>query len=369
MNRERIWCLAAKKLANEASPEELAELESLLRSDPDMHYALQNVNDIWHLPVRQTEHADEAFARHTERMNAAGLQWKSDQQLQQEEYQRLFPSGKSRKRAIGIITLVAAIVAVGLFYATRQPVEVASPVKPQASDKNEISTRYGLRSDIHLPDGSRVWLNSGSTLNYGKNFGNKVREVELTGEAFFDVVRNVNLPFVIHTKSMDIKVLGTQFNVKAYPNEKTSEASLIRGSIEVVLKNGSAEKITLKPNHKIVVPNEIDPLVNGPRRPDKAAIDPPYAIHNLTYEKRDSSIVETSWVDNKLVFEDESFRELAIKMERWYGASIEFSDESLQQLRFHGSFKNESLQDALHALNIGATFSYKIENNVVTISK
>ena len=119
-----------------------------------------------------------------------------------------------------------------------------------------VTTKYGSKTDIQLPDGSKVWLNSGSSLKYDKQFGKELREVVLSGEAFFDVVRNAEKPFIIHTTNMDIKVLGTRFNVKSYANDKQSEASLIHGSIEVFIKKEGLKKILSEPNHKIVVMND-----------------------------------------------------------------------------------------------------------------
>ena len=125
-----------------------------------------------------------------------------------------------------------------------------------SGDKSEISTRYGSRTKLLLPDSTQVWLNSGSKLSYNKTYGNGTREVTLSGEAYFDVVKNPAHPFIIHTVNIDIKVLGTAFNVKSFPGEKNTETSLIRGSIEVTFKNRPSEKIILKPNEKLITANE-----------------------------------------------------------------------------------------------------------------
>jgi ferric-dicitrate binding protein FerR (iron transport regulator) len=228
---------------------------------------------------------------------------------------------------------------------------------------------------VQLPDGTHVWLNAGSKLTYDKEFNSSRREVTLTGEGYFDVVRNEKKPFIIHTEKMDVKVLGTRFNVKSYPNDKATEAALIHGSIEVSLKDRPLEKIILKPNEKIVVANRDTFLSvsNGPRS-QKANLEPLVAIKHLTYQKEDSSIIETSWLDNKLVFEDESFKDLALKMERWYGVSIIFKDEKTAAMRFTGAFESETIEDAMRALKITATvnantFNYTLHDKKVTISR
>src|SRR4029078_631833 len=100
---------------------------------------------------------------------------------------------------------------------------------------NTVSTKRGSKSKVQLPDGTQVWLNADSRIAYNEKFQGNLREVTLEGEAYFDVVRDEKRPFVIHTAAIDIKVLGTAFNVRSYANEKNTETSLIRGSIEVTL--------------------------------------------------------------------------------------------------------------------------------------
>jgi transmembrane sensor len=234
---------------------------------------------------------------------------------------------------------------------------------------SEISTRNGSKTKVVLPDGTQVWLNSGSKLSYSKSFGNNNREVLLTGEAFFDVVHNAEKPFIIHTTNMNIKVLGTMFNVKSYPTDKSTVATLIRGSIEVSLKDRPAEKIILKPNEKIIVANSNSTVI----KPIKTKLEqepdgvPIVSVRGLTYYQHSRDVVETSWVENKLIFQNESFEDLASQLERWYGVNIRFKNPEMQQLYFTGDFKNESISQALDALKLSNNFNYTIEGNNITI--
>ena len=242
--------------------------------------------------------------------------------------------------------------------------KVTSPI-------SEVSTKNGSKSQIQLPDGTQVRLNAGSKLTYDDKYGNGIREVTLVGEAYFDVVKNPEVPFVIHTSKIDIKVIGTEFNVKSYPGDKTTEASLIRGSIEVMIRNRPSEKIILKPNEKIVVLNESDSLrKNVIARKETAKKDPLVQITNLTYEPKYDAVIETSWIENKLIFRDESFKELAIKMERWFGVQISFKDQAVEDLRFTGIFiKDDSIITALKALKISEPFNYTMLEGAIVISK
>jgi ferric-dicitrate binding protein FerR (iron transport regulator) len=369
MSTERIWELMARKLADEASDDELGELEQLLRTHPELHFPVQAVTDLWHHepqpPEDDTLHT--SYQQHITRMQEMGItigQGQEDNALLLEGSRR-----PSRRRHIWWVAAAAMITVACFFYWGQQP----SPETASLIDKSpasEITTRQGSRTRVQLPDGTKVWLNAGSKLTYDKEFNNALREVTLTGEGYFDVVRNEKKPFIIHTEKMDVKVLGTQFNVKSYPNDEATEAALIHGSIEVSLKDRPSQKIILKPNEKIVVANrDTFTAVSNTPKAHKENVEPLVAIRHLTYQKEDSTIIETSWVENKLVFEDESFKDLAVKMERWYGVVIHFSDERIGALRFTGVFEEETIEDAMRALKITGSFNYKFQGKTITISR
>jgi ferric-dicitrate binding protein FerR (iron transport regulator) len=370
MSTERIWELMARKLADEASDEELGELEQLLRIHPELHFPVQAVTDLWHHKPQQSE--DDAlhtsYQQQITRMQEMGItigQGVEDNTLLLEGSRR-----PSRRRHIWWAAAAAAMITVACFFYWGQqtPPETASLI--DKSPASEITTRQGSRTRVQLPDGTKVWLNAGSKLTYDKEFNNTLREVTLTGEGYFDVVRNEKKPFIIHTEKMDVKVLGTQFNVKSYPNDQATEAALIHGSIEVSLKDRPSQKIILKPNEKIVVANrDTFTAVNNTPQARKENVEPLVAIRHLTYQKEDSTIIETSWVENKLVFEDESFKDLAQKLERWYGVVIHFSDERIAALRFTGVFEEETIEDAMRALKITGSFNYKFQGKTIIISR
>ena len=188
------------------------------------------------------------------------------------------------------------------------------------------------------------------------------------------MVKNPDLPFVIHTNRMDIKVLGTAFNVKCYPGEKTTETSLIHGSIEVTLKDRQ-EKIRLKPNEKLVISDAVvsgETAVkqeSGSFREPRGARKPLISLSGLTLLPGDHTIIETAWVSNRLVFSSETFEEVALKMERWYNVKISFSDESLKAATLTGNFEKETLGEALSALQLVTPFSYTIKSDQIVINK
>lgn len=374
MNTDRIWLLIGRKLAKEASAEELQELEQLLRSHPDVHFPFQILSDSW--ASTQSDEEDEttvAYSRHLDRMQQQGLPSLDQVSGDKDDTGFLLEGSRrrltSRSLVISICTFSLALITVWWFM--RPPQEKSADASQPAAVISEVSTKFGSRSEVHLPDGTHVWLNAGSKLTYDENFNKTLREVKLTGEAFFDVARNQSKPFVIHVSNVDIKVLGTRFNVKSYPGEAITEASLIHGKIEVSVKSRDQEKFILHPNEKIVVKND-SVAIAKPASAEPATHqlpEPVIAIQHLTYQQKDSVILETSWVDNKLIFQDESFEDLAKKMERWYGVSIQFKDRSLQQERFNGSFTTETVAQALSALKIAEPFNFRIDHNIITISR
>jgi transmembrane sensor len=225
-------------------------------------------------------------------------------------------------------------------------------------------TAKGVRSVFTLKDGTEIRLNADSRLEYPANFSDSTREVFLIGEAFFDVSKDAAHPFIIHTKDMDIKVLGTTFNVKAYSNESLTETTLLHGAITVTLNNSSKKQIYLKPSQKLVFRNPR----NDNRRAASTNTDTDTAMGQLTYFKPDhTTIIETSWTDNKLTFKNQDFSTLARSMERWYNVDISFDSETAKQLRFTGIIEKENVNDALKALQLTEKFNYSISDSAIRI--
>jgi ferric-dicitrate binding protein FerR (iron transport regulator) len=154
------------------------------------------------------------------------------------------------------IAAVLIIAAVGIYTFKRLGRNKEPVVTPNA----EVATAMGTRTKAVLSDGTTYWLNAGSKLTYEKIFGKNSREVSLTGEAFFDVVKLTDRPFIVHTSGIDIKVLGTAFNVKSYPDDKKVEITLYRGFVKVFRQQDSESKaIQLRPNEKLIFNRQKSP--------------------------------------------------------------------------------------------------------------
>lgn len=230
----------------------------------------------------------------------------------------------------------------------------------------------GEMKTVQLPDGTVVTLNANSSINLNGNFNEKDRRLELSGEAFFKVAHNASKPFIIHTSKMDVRVLGTSFNVKAYPDDQNFETTLIQGSVEVEMNNEEKKKVILKPNEKITVENNRPAIASQPQMEDLRRLQPQKAhiIEPVTLS-RDSSIMEIGWTNNQLVFNNNTLEEIAKKIERWYGVKVQFGDEKIKQYRFTISIEKESLETVLQVLQLSNpdifSYQYNKENKTILI--
>ncbi len=363
MSQEFFWVLLSKKLSGEASPEELKELENLILEHPEWQYAIQNLQDLWkHQPPKNDLEAEDAYMLHLHRMTEKNVAF--------DDRAALTPvvSLNSRIRRKWYWAAAAVLITTGLFAFGTLFNRKDKKAIVVISEINEVSTRQGSKSKIQLPDGSVVWLNAGSKLTYNKDYNQQLREVTLSGEGYFDIIKNKDKPFIIYTSNIDIKVLGTAFNVKAYPEDKQTETSLIRGSIEVTIKNRPNNKIILSPNEKLVVYKEPGEKGNTHLKekelPEKIAL---VTIKQLSYQNNDSIAVEAAWIRDRLSFKNELFADVAKKMERWYDVSFVFENKRKENLLMYGTFTTETLEEALAALEFSFGFRYKIEHKKVTI--
>ncbi|MBX2924982.1 MAG: DUF4974 domain-containing protein [Chitinophagaceae bacterium] len=240
---------------------------------------------------------------------------------------------------------------------------------PAVTKAVSFTTQKTERKSFVLPDGSKVILNAESRILLADHFNEKDRMVELSGEAFFDVAHDASRPFVVKTDKMDVKVLGTAFNVRAYDGDEISETSLIRGSIELSLKEEN-RKITLRPNEKYLLrAGNNAPEVKKPVEESALLQTTASGLLPVRVSKEDTAIVEVSWTEDKLVFVDESFEQLAKQLSRWYGMSIEIVDPELKHVLYTASFRNEKVEDVLAALQFTKAFNFEIKNNTIMIYK
>lgn len=367
----RFWYLLSKKLSGNALDAELTELDDLLLQHPEWQYAVQHISAVWE--SNNIAAADEqVFDNHLKRMENLGHDIAIFNEPGNYNLTPAYTSPKRNWLAAG--TILGSLIAIVLLLVFNQTKRATIADNDNAAiTNNKIITKSGDRTKMILPDGTQVWLNAESKLEYNKDYGKSNRAVTLSGEAYFDVVKNVEIPFTIQTDKIHIKVTGTAFNVKAYPGEKVSETSLIRGRVEVTVNARPDAKYILKPNEKLVVRDEIPARsVNEndlPLEEKKQVKEPLIQLGYLNYVDNDSTAVETSWVYNRLIFDDESFTEIAKKMERWYGVAINMNDSLIGSRHITYTIRNETVAQALRNMQYALRFHYAINGNNITITK
>jgi len=372
-NQERIWKLIARKFSGDASSEEMAELESLLLQCPNENYSMEILEDLWlSNPEFNRQYAENKYKELVLRMKQMGIDKGGFTDKEETIGSNGLKTPNSKKWIFGVVAFIITGLAVYLLLQNNTTTKAISSVQQEEPlARHEVKTKYGSKTSMVLPDGSKVWLNAGSKMTYDKNYGIGLREINLTGEAYFDVVKNADKPFIIHAGKVNIRVLGTAFNVRCYPDEKNTETSLVRGSLEITMSD-SKEKYILKPNEKLIVNNNLAIPAKENDQVNKKSFDAPeneIELSSLSRLQQDNSIIETSWVNNRLVFKSETFEEVALKMERWYAVSIVIREEKLKTKRFTGVFENETVSEALDAIQLTAPFSYRITSEQIIISK
>ncbi len=234
---------------------------------------------------------------------------------------------------------VAAMLTIGVLL-TGIWIYMQKDFQPEET-RQTVSIPYGAQTQLHLPDGSSVWLNSGSTLSYSGNFI-KERRVELKGEAFFEVVKS-NIPFSVSTFSGEVEVLGTSFNVQDY-GESDFLVTLEQGSVKVA--DRARKQIVL------LAPGE------------QARMEQSILVINKVHTE-----LFTSWKDGKLIFSREPFPNMIKRLERWFNVDIEHPGYDFGNLWFSGTVESETLTEVMEMICKAAPvkYSHNSKSRKVTI--
>lgn len=335
-----------------SSPEDVAYWENFIADNPDRRVLVEYANEQFIQLFNALAEADKAeqVTRLKNRINLS----EPTPVVQMERFEK-----KSPKNIMAL--LVKLMAAAVLLIAVLFTINYYNTGKNKGT--KTFLAAYGERKNIQLPDGSDVTLNAGSKIEIRENFGISSRDVYLEGEAFFDVKHNAKLPFIVHTPAMDVKALGTAFNVKAYLNEKITETSLLRGLIEVTLKESHNRVMLLYPNQKIKWEQPLAKTTNtnSSKENNGSNSNGSDSLLKKLVVTDYGNIKEVAWKENKLIFEDELFGDIAILLERWYGAKIEFKDDAIRNYRFTGMFETEDLNTVLDLLKESRNFNYRIE--------
>lgn len=357
------------------TPEEKVAFENWLASSKENKAEFKKIYSIWKASSIQNQdhtsiqHAFEKVQVHT--FTNQSLRF-SDALLHKFPSRLFIASRKWAAILIGIILLSAP----ALYFLSSN-----GSKQDRLLAKNVISVPLGSKSKIILPDGTEVWLNAGSKLTYDMSYGRKTREVNLIGEGYFKVTRQEKKPFIVHTVKANIKALGTEFNVKAYPDESYIETILVKGSVAVNRINVEKERIIvskepsliLKPGQKAriyKVKDALEPKVDVPKiiTPKKAITEKITTGDNRIMLENTNALIETSWKDERWIIKGESMDVLAVLLARHFNVSIILSNENLLRYKFSGTIQNETLEQVFNIMALTIPINFTIDKGKVTIS-
>lgn len=352
-SEEEIKGLLLKYIAGETNDQEAALVEKWLRDHPEAFQEFEQLWDLWYAVGTATNvfrfNVDEGWNETLLKIRASKLAHKRKNSL--------------KKIIIWVSSIAAAcllFLGISLWRSPRNSPHILTrlashlPVGLLKENTDTIVTRYdtkiqtppGSKREIKLPDGSTVWLSGSTAIHFRMNEKQRVRTLFLSGQAFFNIKDKANMPFVVKTKHATIKVLGTRFNVSAYPQDSIIQATLTSGRIvfETIRDHLKVER-QIHPGQQVAIN---------------------YLSGRLEVSDVDT-VFYTSWKEGKIIFNNQEFNEVTKAMEHKYNVDIIFEDRSLIHKRLNGYLQKESLTEAMTALKLTLKFHYKIEGNKVFI--
>ena len=267
--------------------------------------------------------------------------WRTEPVAEENSRERKHFSLRGECMEAAKIAAVLAIVLLGTHYWT------GKHQVPEDKTWQSIYVPAGQRAELMLADGTKVWLNSRSTLTFPGSFKGNIRNVKLDGEGYFAVTKNVEQPFIVETNKCNVKVLGTEFNVMAYAADSVWETSLLEGAVEILVPGSNNSGMRLEPN--MMASLKGNRLVKG-------------RIKEVDY---------FLWREGLLCFNDISVRDMIEKLKLYYGVDIVVNNTRILKNRYTGKFRTkDGVEHVLKVLKLNNKFTYtkNDETNVITIN-
>lgn len=324
------------------------------------YHATPELNEFWQSWCEQYPGKVPALQRSREIIQS--VEYKQQKRASEEAYHRILQGvlqgNETKERKINprpdwqrfwrVAAVLLIMAASAVFYLSRpgtQPIETTTP----AISYLEKYCPAGKKMRVTLKDGTKVRLNADTYLRYPENFGDSIREVELRGEAFFEVTKNPEQPFVIRSQQIQTTVLGTSFNVQAYPDSKALDVAVVEGRVQVesVEKNQALDSIAFF-------------LARG----EKLS----YKTDEEIWEKDTVAIASIGrWRHWELVFEQEDIISIARKLERWYGVKVMVEGPFSRKISFSGTYSNNTLYAVLEGIAYSTKLNYSLQGDTVYI--
>jgi len=357
-----ISSLIAKLFDDNLSQEELRELQQLFHSAQAEGDVAQWLSALWETSGQQKDSiavdSEEMLKKLMKKIETASKASLPPKQVKGKD-ERTLHLIRSMMRYAAVFVLAMGCSWILFGSGKQQEIEKLDAVS--FSGISEVSVTYGSKSRILLPDSSVVYLNSGSQISYPPVFDGE-RYVSLAGEAYF-IVRSDSLrPFLVHTADVSVKALGTEFNVKAYPEERSVETVLVSGVVEIFKRGQKKPIIELKPGERASYVKASEQIQTSQSSTNVERESPRMIIDFET--KPDATI---GWVTNQLVFDAEPFEQIAVRLERWFNVKFEIRNEALSKTRITGRYDTENIEQVMQSLKLATPFTYKIEKNLIVI--
>lgn len=316
--------LIVRSFSEELKPEERIELNNWLNANEAHKHEYNDYHHIWksseQFKLTSKITVSEALSQ---TRKAAGIS---------NGIRRIFPI-LGRIAAIFVLAVTISAVYNKLF---------RDKIKTEVTETiyQEVKAAFGTQSRIELPDGTIVFLNSGSSMRFPSSFNtNQTRKVELTGEGHFSVTKNEKQPFIVVTDKFQVKVLGTTFSINAYPGNSLHSIALVEGKVNIIPAGQEEKNIILQKNQVY----SYDPTDN-----------------KFKLQNEENLNKYTQWINGKIVFYNDHINTVVEKLENWYNVDIEIADTKLEKYRFTGTFMDEPIEQVLGVLNLTSNMQFKI---------
>lgn len=317
------WDIIYKCFKNQGTPEEVKEVQNWAKEDKENLRLLEEIYNVYSISNKIPRSLNPNMQKAWERI---------DKNTQ----------AKSPGLFLNRFKYIAASVAIILGLATFWLINT-SRIDRNSKQFTEIITPMGQKTMVILPDGSTVWLNSGSNLKYSRDFNNKQRYVELNGEAYFEVQKDKTKQFRVEAGRLDVDVYGTSFNIKNYSDDKLQEIVVAEGIVGIADRN-----------------KEIKRLVKGER------VQLNKESGKITFSEANINL-STAWKENELIFKNTPFVEVVKYLERWYGVNITIDPTMEGKHNYTFKLKTESFREVLEMIKIMTPLEYEIKGKDVTI--
>ena len=316
---QQITALFRKYLSNSATSDEMKELDEWIASNEDLNDWLENQVDYSSAEMDAEKQAD-ILAKIHEKIAV------------QSKQKFVLPGWAKTVAAVALIVLMA--VSAAIYFRSNQPNMIQYA---------EIGALRGQKASVTLPDGTKITLNSESTLKYSTNYNQSDRAVELVGEAYFEVAKNKKIPFVVKAGKLEIEAKGTAFNIKAYPTDNSISTTLTEGKIEV---KTPVDVLNMIPNERMEYNNT----------------DQTFRKLTLT-----DAVGSIGWLNDELSFENATLAEVVANFSRIYNIDIQFASESIKEQRFTGKINNNSLLSVLRIISLTSPIRFEQKDSVVIL--